>query len=266
MTHAVLLGVAQDAGRPQPGCARPCCREVRDPGLPVSVALVHGDDFWLLDVTPAINQQLALLPGKQLRGVVLTHAHTGHYTGLVALGKEAMDAQIPVWCMPRMRDFLSANRPWSRLVERGNALLRPLEHGADLGPFRVSGWPVPHRDEDSETVAVHVQAARSLLYLPDIDAWGPWALGLDRALDQVDVALLDGTFWDDHELDRDMSEIPHPRIAHTLPLLGANADKVHFVHLNHSNPVWDPASDQAAQVRRAGAHVATRGQVFPLGS
>src|SRR5512147_1320117 len=95
-------------------------------------------------------------PACTLAGIFLTHAHIGHYTGLMHLGREAMGARaVPVYGMPRMRAFLAANGPWDQLVRLRNVELRSL--AADtiitLGDsLWVSPFLVPHRDEYSETV------------------------------------------------------------------------------------------------------------------
>ena len=74
----------------------------------------------------------------------------------------------------------------------------------------------------------------------------------------------DGTFFDAAELGhRDMSEIPHPFIVESLALMAAwptaERDKVHFIHLNHTNRLLDPASDATQRVLDAGCHVARFG-------
>ena len=65
----------------------------------------------MIDTTPDFREQLALLhrsaPGCRLAGILLTHAHMGHYTGLIQLGREAWNTQrMPVYAPPRMAAFL----------------------------------------------------------------------------------------------------------------------------------------------------------------
>lgn len=263
---ALVLGVAQDGGHPQPGCRLACCRDVPRAHRPACLALVDGDRRWLVDATPALPSQLADLdeaaPGS-LDGVLLTHAHVGHYLGLAYLGREGMGLRgLPLYAMPRMAAFLAENGPWRQLVELGNVRL-VVGDKARLGDRLVAtAIRVPHRDEYAETVAWRIQGPRrALLWLPDVDAWDR---PLAALLDDVDVAFLDGTFWADGELARDMSEIPHPRISRTLELLealpAATRAKVRFVHLNHTNPALRPGSPEAAAVLAAGAAIAEEGE------
>jgi pyrroloquinoline quinone biosynthesis protein B len=257
--YTIVLGVAQDGGYPQAGCNRPdCVAAAHDPKLQQRVASLAIVDpvsrqRWIIDATPDFGSQLRTLDdvapratsAPLLDGILLTHAHIGHYLGLAQLGREVLGTHgVFVYAMPRMRDFLEHNGPWSQLVTLQNITLQPIEDGVSVAlNERISITPlrVPHRDEYSETVAYLVRGPSStVLWLPDIDKWEKWTTPLESILDRVDVAYLDGTFYDASELPgRDLREIPHPLMTETLarlagsPLLG----KVRFIHLNQSNPL-----------------------------
>eukprot|EP01104_Vermistella_antarctica_P015568 TRINITY_DN5141_c0_g1_i1.p1 TRINITY_DN5141_c0_g1~~TRINITY_DN5141_c0_g1_i1.p1 ORF type:complete len:444 (+),score=121.66 TRINITY_DN5141_c0_g1_i1:170-1501(+) len=222
---SLILGVAQDAGYPHPGCHMECCRGIsadKDKKRVSSVGVVDSStkQRWLLDCSPDIKDQLRLIDRRctiperrpdYLAGVFLTHGHTGHYSGLTAFGKEAMNTKdLPVYVMPRMAEFIGANKPWSTLVKNGNIkliIMQPdipvqLNERLSLTPFLV-----PHRDEDTETVGFRVEGpARSLIYIPDIDSWDQWGdealpgAKLVEVVEDCDYALLDGTFFDSDEL------------------------------------------------------------------
>lgn len=284
---AVVLGIAQDAGLPQAGCDRTCCRAAwADPALrqhPASLGLVDPDtkQRWVLDATPAFPDQLRMLDqhspwaaGGPPDGVLLTHAHIGHYAGLVHLGREVMGARgVAVHAMPRMAAFLREHGPWSQLVQLDNIVLVPIsaDTAFALSPsLQVTALVVPHRDEFSETVGYIVKGPeRSLLWLPDIDKWSRWERDLAAVLAQVDVAYLDATFFDGAELPgRDMAEIPHPFIVETMAAVAAlppaQRAKVRLVHLNHSNPALRADSPARAALVAAGLRVAEMGAVEPL--
>ncbi len=275
--EAVVLGIGQDGGRPQIGCRRACCADA-DPVTPACLALIGSDGRrWLIDATPAIGEQLRLLDSIVPResetpvidGVLLTHGHLGHFTGLAQLGREALAADgVPVWAQPRLRRVLESDAPWSLLAEHGHVVFRddPVVLGGGLS---VEVLPVPHRDEISETVAFRVEGPTgSVLWLPDIDSWELWDRDVIDEVARVDVAYLDATFYDDGELDRDMSAIPHPRVVDTVtrfvewaPELAA---RVRLIHLNHTNPVLRPGSPERAFVEDAGLSVALTGERFTL--
>ena len=121
----VVLGVAQDAGYPQAGCYEPRCLPAWENANlrqgPTSLAVVDqtNDATILFEATPNLPEQLFQLeqfaPSAQLNGVFLTHAHIGHYTGLMYFGHEVQGAKgMPVYAMPRMKNFLETNGPWSQ--------------------------------------------------------------------------------------------------------------------------------------------------------
>lgn len=279
-TRLVVLGTAQDAGYPHIGCERECCKNTSQKRLVSSIGLLEAKTgrSWLFDATPDISAQTKILQtytGRRLPdGIFLTHAHIGHYTGLMYLGREAAGAdKIPVYAMPKLKTFLETNGPWEQLVKLNNISLREMQEyqPVRLSPgIQVTPIRVPHRDEYSETVGFIIQGpARKALFIPDIDKWSRWNQNLAEVLVQVDYAFLDATFFKNGEIPgRDMSEIPHPFVEETMALLrdlpAPEKAKVHFIHLNHTNPLLDPASEAYQEVRKNGFHVAEEGLMLEL--
>lgn len=281
-----VLGIAQDAGKPQISVhSDPAWDDPSKQALASSLGLIDRDTQkrYLFDASPDIKQQLYLLDqlddgrGFALDGVFLTHGHMGHYLGLAHLGREAMGAKsIPVYAMPRMAKFLEENGPWDQLVALKNIDIQSLQLDRKIplsDSLAVTPFIVPHRGEYTETVGYRIStAAASAIYLPDIDSWTEWeALGgsLEGLLLENDRLYLDATFFSGAELPgRDMSLIPHPTISTTMAALKHLPDreraKVHFIHLNHSNPVHDPSSQQSREVARNGFGIARSGQRFCL--
>ena len=146
-----------------------------------------------------------------------------------------------------MANFLRNNQPWAQLTERGNITIRELDMGATDSSSSSGGSgsssgssssgssakavrltpsfcfvpvPVPHRAELSDTVAYLVSVSSeaaapggekrvmSVLYCPDTDGWSGWKRSIRSWCEEVDVALLDATFYSKGELKgRDMSEV-----------------------------------------------------------
>jgi pyrroloquinoline quinone biosynthesis protein B len=290
----IVLGIAQDGGVPQAGSFSDTrwddptqrrlvtCLGIIDPrsGEPDP----HSGKRWMIDATPDFRTQLLALYRASrgaarpvLDGIFLTHAHMGHYTGLMFLGHESIGAKkVPVYAMPKMNEFLRTNGPWSQLVAYENIALQPLVVGeavrlaADLS---ITPLLVPHRQEFSEVVAFRIDGpSRSALFLPDIDSWREWdAQGtrLEDVLSTVDIAYIDGTFFANGEIPgRDMSGFPHPFISHTIERLAnlpaSERAKVRFIHLNHTNPALHETSAARAAIHAAGMRVAEEGEFFPL--
>lgn len=282
--YVLVLGTAQDAGVPQMGCDSPFCKKAWANGTrePVSsIALVDPDNGkrWIFDATPDLPKQFEMLRfatkdrSVRLDGIFVTHAHIGHYTGLMYLGRESMGAKnVPVYAMPRMREMLEKNAPWSQLVLLENITIRPLiqSQRVDLGNgISVEPFLVPHRDEFSETVGFRIRSARrTLVFIPDIDKWSKWPTPLADVVKASDFLLLDGTFYADGEINRPMSEVPHPFVTETMELLkglsAADRKKVYFIHFNHSNPLIQRDAKKTAKVRNRGFRIATTGLKITL--
>jgi pyrroloquinoline quinone biosynthesis protein B len=277
----VVLGIAQDAGYPQIGCNKECCKKVYEnkatKQLVSSIAVVDpiSHQKWIFDATPDFTEQVKNLNNIQsgdISGIFLTHAHIGHYTGLMYLGKEAMNAnKIPVYAMSRMYDFIKTNGPWSQLVTLNNIELRKLKADSIIQlNERISVQPilVPHRDEFSETVGYLIRVNnKSVLYIPDIDKWNKWERDIREYVKQCDYLLLDGTFYKDGELPgRNMTEIPHPFVQESMEffekLNAGEKRKIWFIHFNHTNPLVRKESADCKEVRNRGFNVATQGLVL----
>ncbi len=278
----VVLGIAQDGGVPQAGGP--------DRGierLVVSLALVDPEsgERWLFEATPDFRSQLGALdalaptgdPTPGLAGIFLTHPHMGHYTGLMFLGHESMGAAgVPVYVPPRFAGYLANNGPWSQLVRYHNIEVRVQQPGSAVQlneRLRVTSFRVPHREEFGEVVGYRIDGPnRRVLFIPDIDGWDDWdsaGVRLEEQLALVDVAYVDGSFFDDGEIPgRDMSGFPHPRIRGTMDRLRALPEsertKVRFIHLNHTNPALDPAGNARQEIEQRGFHVADEGERIAL--
>jgi pyrroloquinoline quinone biosynthesis protein B len=270
---ALVLGSIQDGGLPQAGCYTPRCERARgDPHYVASLAIVEGESgrVWLVDASPDLARQMDLIPGEAFRrraarrrpfeGILLTHAQS------LAI------APTPCYCTSPMAEFVRTNGPWSLMVDEGRLDLRVLtpDTAVQLGSnLEVTAVPVPHRHEFSDTVGfVFRGPRRSLLYLPDIDNWDRWDRPIEDVVGEVDVALLDGSFYSAGEVPgRSLEEIPHPLVSGTMDRLQdmvRAGKKVIFTHLNNTNPVLDKGSRERAEVLRRGFGIARAGRRYPL--
>ncbi len=275
----VILGTVQDAGSPQIACQKECCKDLfENPDYTrkvVSLGLVDSKNraTYLFEATPDLPSQMERLNqfsksdlGKVPDGIFLTHAHMGHYTGLMYFGKEAMNAHnVPVYAMPRMQSFLETNGPWSQLVANENIAIRPLLSGGEVqlsDEIYVQPILVPHRDEYSETVGFIIKGpSKSALFIPDIDKWDKWEKDIIGMIKQVDYAFLDATFYDAEEINnRDISEIPHPFVVESMEKFGdlpiEEKEKIYFIHFNHTNPLLTKGSVQREHVLKVGYNIA----------
>ncbi|MBN4070437.1 MBL fold metallo-hydrolase [Olleya sp. AH-315-F22] len=283
--YITVLGIAQDAGFPHIDCNNDCCNAFyvgfESKKLVSCLGLVDllNKQKWLFDATPNLTQQVQGLKtnhldnGKVIDGIFLTHAHIGHYTGLMYLGFEALGGNyVPVYAMPKMKSYLENNGPWSQLLIFNNIELRQLQSDSTINlnkALKVTPILVPHRDEYSETVGYKIEGNnKSALFIPDIDKWHIWKKDIIEEVKKVDYAFLDASFFRDGEIARDMSKIPHPFTTETTTLF-ENEDiktknKIYFIHFNHTNPTILESHHLKDSIQNLGFHFAKEGDIFAL--
>jgi len=283
----IILGSAQDAGSPHIGCTKDCCKDLfQNPDrnrMVVSLGLVDPENKmnWLFEATPDIARQLKMLKNyskfstsEMPNGIFLTHAHIGHYAGLMYLGREAINAKkVSVYAMPRMKTFLEENGPWSQLVKLENIAINTLQNDSEIrlsSNIKATPIKVPHRDEYSETAGYMIQGPhKKALFIPDIDKWSKWGKSIIEQIKIVDYAFIDATFYDGNEIkNRNISEIPHPFVVESMEafkdLPKSEKDKIYFIHFNHTNPLLNIESEQSKTVIKNGFHVAQVHTTIPL--
>ncbi|PWG06815.1 MBL fold metallo-hydrolase [Polaribacter aquimarinus] len=283
--YLTVLGTAQDGGYPHIGCQKICCANYyngtnkRKSVVSLGLVDLENNQKWLFDATPDMHTQLAELEKNHLKnkkvidGVFLTHAHIGHYTGLMYFGREALGKKnINIFAMPKMKKYLTKNGPWSQLISLENIKLQPLQHDSIIilnNKLTVTPFFVPHRDEFSETVGYKIKGSKkSALFIPDIDKWQKWKRNIIDEVKKVDYAFVDATFLNQKEVKRAMTEVPHPFIEETIKLFQnqtfTTKNKVIFIHFNHTNPVLQENSEVRTEIEKLGFRFASEGQNYGL--
>ena len=283
--YLTVLGIAQDAGYPHIGCQKECCANFYNGNYKkqkvVSLGLVdiENKQKWLFEATPDIATQLANLEQHHLKtnslinGIFLTHAHIGHYAGLMYFGREALGKKgTPIFAMPKMKTFLTENGPWNQLVALENIVFNNLQNDTTIvlnTKLKVTPFLVPHRDEFSETVGYKIEGKnKTALFIPDINKWRKWNKNIVEEVQKVDYAFLDATFFKEGEINRPMSEIPHPFIEETIHLFKdeaiATKNKVIFIHFNHTNPALQRTSKVKTSAEKLGFRFAFEGMKIDL--
>lgn len=282
-----VLGIAQDGGVPHAGCACYHCMEAhQDPMLrrhPVACGILGVDgSMHLIEASRALPDQMRLWADSldregvaQPDSVSLTHVHLGHVDGLGQFGKEVMGLSgLPLHASSSVIAEMERREMAVPFSACEVTAMQGFEPSKGCG-FELVFVPVPHRDEYADTHAILVRGPnKSLLFLPDHDDWGAtlamhgfetireWLSSLE-----VDIALIDGSFWGPDELPgRDMSKIPHPTVSESLNRLGDKHEgdpEIHFTHLNHSNPLLKQGMEYDELVKM-GWRVSWQGQHFLL--
>jgi len=282
--YIYVLGNVQDAGLPHIGCQHKFCKEKFsefEEYFTTSIAVVDPVEkkYILFEASPDIPYQLNYLEKEIFNefllpeSIFITHAHIGHYTGLMYFGREALGAKnLIIKVLPKMSNFLKTNGPWSQLVDINNIKIQNLSFGSKTNELRnitVTPIQVPHRDEYSETAGFIIEGrSKKALFIPDIDKWEKWDKNLKQLVYEFDYLLLDATFYDSKEINRDISEIPHPLVTETINLLDdlspEHKNKVYFIHMNHTNLMLDPSSELTKLVVNKGFNITRLGLKLSL--
>jgi pyrroloquinoline quinone biosynthesis protein B len=292
-----LLGTAAGGGLPQWNCRCANCvaarRNLIAPLAQCSLAFSpDGQGWYLVNATPDVTQQLARweelhpqsgIRSTPIRGVILTDGELDHTLGLLHL-REA--SRWTLYATPRVARMLeddlrlvpalrryaeirvhelpldtplylddASSRVEVRLVETGRHLPRYLGGTAGASDGAVVGLIL--KDLSSGKRAVHAPCV------------GELSETLREPLRDADVIFFDGTFWSDDELRRlgigadtatEMGHVPvSGREGSALWLSKLSAHTKLYVHLNNTNLLLDPASEQRAWIRTLGLEVAADG-------
>jgi len=277
--YIIVLGTTQDGGAPQAGCTKKCCinrwNSPKKEFFVTSLGIIDPDskEAWMIEATPDFAQQHKIISEEnEVKGIFISHAHIGHYSGIMYLGRETMGYKnMPLYMAPKMTRFIKSNAPWSQLVELNNIKLFKIKDGDTIklnNRLTIKPFTVPHRDEFSETNGFQILGPnKSLIFIPDIDKWEKWDVDVLKKVEQNDYALLDGTFFDEKELPgRDMSEIPHPFVIESTEFFKKIKDVVdiNFIHFNHTNPLLNETSESRNDLKAKGLGAASLFQRFDL--
>ena len=99
-----VLGNVQDAGLPHIGCDEEICinaytEKIKYYSTSLALVDIQNHEYSLFDITLDISDQLRLI-GNDIfsefilpSNIFITHAHLGHYAGLMYFGREALGSK-----------------------------------------------------------------------------------------------------------------------------------------------------------------------------
>jgi pyrroloquinoline quinone biosynthesis protein B len=290
--RAHILGAAAGGGLPQWNCGCENCNLARAGVIPAqtqsSVAFsANGSDWAILNASPDIREQMARAPVLHptdlrtlpLQSVLLTNGDIDHVAGLLTLREQQ---KFELFATSEIQKVVADNPMFSALnpafVTRTNiALDREFELATGLTarlfavpgkvPLYLEGATVQTDLVGEQTVGVHLKAAgKDVFYIPGCSTMTP---DLRARIEGADMVMFDGTLWKDDEMvTAGLSQKTGQRMGHMSMSgpdgsIAAFADidvkqKV-FVHMNNTNPVLRPTSDQKKQAEGAGWTVAQDG-------
>ena len=288
----LVLGAAAGGGLPQWNCGCANCNDARAGRIPASgqsslAVSLDGRSWAVLNASPDIRQQMMASPRMHptalrdtpVGSVLLTNGDIDHIAGLLSLREQT---PFTIFATHEIQQVLADNRIFDavnrQVVPRETiALETPFELLPGLSatlfavpgkvPLFMEGAQVQTDLEGEQTVGVRLQDGRkTAYYIPGC------ALVTDKLLSQIvdaDALFFDGTLWDDDEMIRTGTGVKTGRRMGHIPisgpdgsiarLAGLKAAKT-FIHINNTNPIWQPDSAQRAFVTGNGWQVAADGQ------
>ena len=287
----LVLGAAAGGGLPQWNCGCSNCRDARGgkiaPASQSSLAVtLNGDDWAVLNASPDIRAQMMACPQMHprdlrdtpLASVLVTNGDIDHIAGLLSLREQTpfslfgTSEILGVLADNRVFDAVSTEKVARRTLEIGKPF--DLLDGLSAQVFPVPGKvPLFMEGETVETDVVGEQTVGVRLsdgetiayYIPGCADVTPDLLTILQDADQI---FFDGTLWDDEEMIRSGTGVKTGRrMGHIsisggdgsiARLEGLSANKT-FIHINNTNPVWQPDSPERAFVEAAGWTIAADG-------
>jgi pyrroloquinoline quinone biosynthesis protein B len=306
----LVLGSSAGGGFPQWNCQCRLCAAFRRgelggaPRTQSSVAVSEdGHDWVLLNASPDIAQQIRVNPGlhpsggtreSPIKAIVLTDSQLQNVAGLLSL-RESQGLEI--YATPQVFEDLTAGLPLLSVLENYCAVhwhMLPVAGETPVAGFRIAGFPhlrfsavsVPSRsprharprgETVGEGIALQIEDTRSaqrFFFSPSLAEVGEPEMAWLR---KAHCVMVDGTFWDEHEL-RDAglgtlsaTELGHlPQRAHRgragmIDVLKASgALRKILTHVNNSNPILDERGAQRRTLHDHGIEVAHDGMVIEL--
>jgi len=263
-----------------------------------------GSRWFLLNASPDLRQQIVSAPelgphmgdrNSPIAGILLTSADVDAVMGLLHL-REFQPLQV--FSTLGVRRALLEENSLFRVLHRANPPVRwetlPLDRLMPLitaspadkksGLFcKAIGASGNYPDYLSESLRgslapdeaviglTLISNGRRLFFAPNLPGMSElW----QRHVEEADLAILDGTFWKDDELNSIHKGSKSARQMGHLPLWGergllrqafrpSKTRKV-LIHVNNTNPVLNEQSEECRFVRQAGWEIAYDGMEFSL--
>ncbi|TVQ58129.1 MAG: pyrroloquinoline quinone biosynthesis protein PqqB [Rhodobacteraceae bacterium] len=296
--RAIIIGAAAGGGLPQWNCAaansRAAWDDHRAPRATQSAlaVTVDGDAWALVNASPDLRGQVLATPELQprpateaglrnspIKSVLLTNGDIDHVAGLLTLRE---GHTFDLFATPAIHAVLDAN-PIFEALARDRVARRPAALDAPFAllpgltatlyaapgkvPLYMEGETVETGIEGEQTVGVALSdGRRTLHYIPGCARMTP---ALAERLGGAAAVLFDGTVFHDDEMARagvgtkTGARMGHMAMAGPEGSLaafeGLDVGRKVYVHINNTNPVWDPRSPERARVEAAGWEVAFDG-------
>tara|TARA_B100001093_G_scaffold416663_1_gene407395 strand:+ start:339 stop:1253 length:915 start_codon:yes stop_codon:yes gene_type:complete len=303
--HIRVLGSAAGGGFPQWNCNCPNCHGVRTgsikatPRTQSSIAVSSNAVDWVLfNTSPDLLAQLAAFPALQpardirdtaIKAIVFMDSQIDHTTGLLML-REGCPHEI--YCSDMVFEDLSTGFPLFEMLKHWNGGINRHPIPLDGNSFNITGIenlsftaiPVtgkappysPHRNDAhiGDNIGIKVTddiSGKAMFYAPGL---GEITDQTRQLMSEADCLLIDGTFWEEDEMQvvglgekkaADMGHLPQSGEGGMLDVLRPmNKPRKILIHINNTNPILNEESEQRQRVLDEGVEVSYDGMEVEL--
>jgi pyrroloquinoline quinone biosynthesis protein B len=300
-----VLGSAAGGGFPQWNCNCPNCNGVRNKTINAvtrtqsSIAVsADGIDWVLFNTSPDLLAQLAAFPALQparairdtaIKAIVYIDSQIDHTTGLLML-REGCPHEV--YCTDMVYEDLTTGFPLFTMLKHWNGGINRHPIPLNGSSFNIAGInglsftaiPVtgkappysPHRNNAhiGDNIGIKVTDERSgknLFYSPGL---GDLTDQTRQLMSEADCLLVDGTFWQEDEMQavgvgdkraEDMGHLPQSGENGMINVLKPmNKPRKILIHINNTNPILDEDSEQRKILASEGIEVSFDGMDVEL--
>ncbi|MFD2176491.1 pyrroloquinoline quinone biosynthesis protein PqqB [Veronia pacifica] len=264
-----------------------------------SIAVSDNGERWVvINASPDIRQQINASPqlcnadglrGSAISAVIVTDAQIDHTTGLLIL-REGLP--LDLYCTARVEQELTSSYPILTMMSHwhsgyrihsidplGDSWQIPSVPGLRFEPVLLESNAPPfsanrNKPMPGDTIGLKITDTFSgnyLLYAPGLAKPAPEVVS---ALSDASCVMMDGTLWTDDEMilaglgDQRGSDMGHLSVSGEQGMLALLADfekprKV-LIHINNTNPILDPDSEEYQAVAAQGVEVAFDGMTLTV--
>ena len=295
--RALVLGAAAGGGLPQWNCGCPNCVSARDGTIPHQtqssiIVSADGETWVVLNASPDIRtpflDQPKLHP-KSVRhtpvaAVVITNGDIDHIAGLLILREKtgfdvyATGDILSIFASNAVFGVLDPDHVKQKKMQIGTSF-EPAP-GLTITPYNVPG-KVPLFQEAGEvdtamisenTIGLEITAnGKTLQYVPGCALITPEIKEKFAASDHI---LFDGTVWENQEMAKTATGTKTGRRMGHIPISGPDGSLAQlaevsgpaktYIHINNTNPIWNPMSDERKTVQASGWTIAHDGMEIDL--
>ena len=221
-----ILGSGTSTGVPEIGCDCPVCTSTdpKDHRLRTSALIETDDARILIDCGPDFRQQMLPLTFDRLDGVLITHDHYDHVSGLDDLRPFSRFGEIPIYVQSDVAEHLRIRMPYC-FVDNSypgapkiflkeiatNTSFSILE--TEITPLRVFHGKLP----------IMGYRIDNLAYITDMKDMPNESY---EALKGIDVLVINALRMDEHPTHQNLMEA-----IEVSKKIGAN--KTYFIHMSH---------------------------------